>query len=84
MENTSFLCIATTNQKSYSILFLPVGGEILETPHQSLVIVPAWGLSKERTRSHVIGLVSLITLIPVKTALQLVVKERGGLISYLY
>lgn len=47
------------------------------TPHQSLVTVPAWGLSKERARSHVIGLVLLITLRPAKTALQLVVKERG-------
>ena len=35
-----------------------------------------WG-RKERTRSHVIGLVLLITLRPAKTALQLVVKERG-------
>jgi hypothetical protein len=34
-------------------------------------------LSKERANSHVIGLVLLITLRPAKTALQLVVKERG-------
>lgn len=47
------------------------------TPQKSLVTVPAWGQSKERARSHVIGLVLLITLRPAKTALQLVVKERG-------
>ncbi|KAK7410257.1 hypothetical protein VNO78_00892 [Psophocarpus tetragonolobus] len=35
------------------------------------------GLSKERARSHVIDLVLLITWRPVKTALRLVVKERG-------
>ncbi|KAH0706206.1 hypothetical protein KY285_010705 [Solanum tuberosum] len=47
------------------------------TLHQSLVILPAWGLSKERARSRIIGLVLLITLRPAKIVLQLVVKERG-------
>ncbi|PHT59239.1 NADH-ubiquinone oxidoreductase chain 1 [Capsicum baccatum] len=47
------------------------------TLYQSLITLPAWGLSKERARSHVIGLVLLITLRPAKTVLQLVVKERG-------